>query len=286
MRGGTDKPMPDHFRQNLSFAIYERCGPAYRDKILADALKVDRSTVNRLRNSATPPAGERLECLSRYFDVAPATWNLPSEDFVAEYHRRTRAHATPTSSGSVCVSSSTISTHRYLWPRCFDTHKGQYIAYWKASDLDGYYVASLLEITNLTNEGITFELLNPYIREDIDHDDVRGWRYQGRLYPVSDYLYFFGEQTNSTYELFSMIMTSSPVAPPDILRGCLSGIHVRDGKKQIAVNIAVVLLYVKKHVDHWQNEIGGRLGKLPAGRVPERIRKIIDPLPGVVTLGA
>jgi hypothetical protein len=69
---------------------------------------------------------------------------------------------------------------------------------------------------------------------------------------------FFGEQTERSYELFSMIMTASPIAPPDLWRGCLSGIYVKDGKKQIAVNIAVVLAFARRPVTDWRREMGER----------------------------
>jgi len=184
----------------------------------------------------------------------------------------------------VSVSMRAIEAHRHLWRQCQKIHQGQYIAYWKASGQQGCYVASLLEIGGVAQGGIGFSLINPYIRTDVEHDEIRCWHYEGSLYPVADYLYFFGEQTEGSYELFSMILTASPIAPPDLLRGCLSGIYVKDGAKQIAVNIAVVLAYARRPVTDWRRDMGERLGKLPAGRVPERIRKLIDPYPGVIAL--
>ncbi len=50
------------------------------------------------------------------------------------------------------------------------------------------------------------------------------------------------------------------------------------------MNIAVVLAYARRPVTDRRREMGDRLGKLPAGRVLERIRKLIDPYPGVIAL--
>jgi transcriptional regulator with XRE-family HTH domain len=274
-----------HFRANLTYIIQERFGASYKDKVLADALGVDRSTVNRIRGSDTLPSRDRLEALSRYFQVTPEMWLLQRDEFVMEHQKLTRPQENARKSRAVGVSMHAIEAHRHLWRDSFNIHKGQYIAYWKASGQKDYYVASIIEITRLGPSGLEFELINPYIRDDIDQDEVRIWKYAGFTYPVADYLYFYGEQSEGTYELFSMIMTASPIAPPDILRGCLSGIHVKDGRRQIAVNISVVLMFVKKPLADWRREIGERLGKLPVGKVPERIRKLIDPYPGVIPLG-
>ncbi len=93
-----------------------------------------------------------------------------------------------------------IEVHRHLWRQCQTIHQGQYIAYWKSSGQEGCYVASLLDIGAIGQGGIGFSLNNPSIRADVDHDEIRCWHYEGSLYPVADYLYFF--------ELLSMIMTS------------------------------------------------------------------------------
>jgi hypothetical protein len=177
---------------------------------------------------------------------------------------------------------SATHAHRHLWASSLARHGGNYIAYWKVFEQEGQYVASLLTVGPLGAGGITFTLINPYVREDTPNDAVRTWRYGGVVYPVADYLYFFCEQTDNTFELFSMIMMASPMTPPDLLRGCLCGIHVIDGQKQIAVNVAVVLAFVKRPISGWRQEPGSRLGKLSAGRVPARIRKLIDPFPGVI----
>ncbi len=208
---------------------------------------------------------------------------LTREEFVAAFDRAGAAHARPAALGGVSVSMRAIEAHRHLWRQCQKIHQGQYVAYWKASGQEGWYVASLLDIGAVGPGGIGFSLINPYIRTDVDRDDIRCWHYEGSLYPVADYLYFFGEQEGN-YELFSMILTASPIAPPDLLRGCLSGIYVKDGAKQIAVNIAVVLAYARRPVTDWRRDMGERLGKLPAARVPERIRRLIDPYPGVIAM--
>jgi transcriptional regulator with XRE-family HTH domain len=277
--------MPSHFRENLSFAIHDRFGTAYKDKTLADALSVDRSTANRMRNSTTLPSRGKLEALSRVFEIGPEAWALPPNEFVAEYHRTKRPEEPTNGATHAYVSMAAINAYRHLWKTCFAVHKGQYIAYWKAAGTEQCYVASVLEIARLGVHGIEFELINPYIRDDDEQDELRTWRYQGVVYPVAEYLYFFGEQTEARFELLSMITTASPIVPPDVLRGCLSGIHVKDGHKQIAVNISVVFVLLKKPIVEWRREIGQRLGRLPAAKIPARIRKLIDPFPGVITLG-
>jgi transcriptional regulator with XRE-family HTH domain len=274
----------DQFRDNLAYAIHMRFGAGFKDKALADALKIDRSTVSRLRRSATLPSRERIEALSQHFGVPADIWSLTRDEFVAAFGRAAGSHVRAPVARGVLVSMQAIEANRHLWWRCFEIHHGQYIAYWKASGQEGYYVASPLDVSGLGQSGIGFSLINPYIRDDVDHDDVRCWQYEGAIYPVADYLYFFGEQTERSYELFTMIMTASPIAPPDLLRGCLSGIYVKDGNKQIAVNIAVVLAFARRPVTDWRREMGERLGKLPAARVPERIRRLIDPYPVVIAL--
>ena len=281
---GAGARVQDQFRDNLAYAIQTRFGAGFRDKALADALKIDRSTASRLRRSAALPSRQRIEALSQCFGVPPDIWALAREEFVTAFERAGAAHVGAPAARGVAVRMQAVEAHRHLWRRCLEIHQGQYVAYWKALGQAGYYVASLLEVSALGQEGIGFSLVNPYIRDDVEHDDVRCWQYDGALYPVADYLYFFGEQTDSRYELFTMIMTASPIAPPDLLRGCLSGIYVKDGRKQIAVNIAVVLAYARRPVEDWRREMGERLGKLPAARVPERIRRLIEPYPGVIAL--
>jgi transcriptional regulator with XRE-family HTH domain len=280
---GTNR-VQEQFRDNLAYAIHARFGAGFKDKALAEALKIDRSTVSRLRRSATLPSRERIEALSAHFGVSPSVWALTREEFVAAFDRAGAAHMRPPAAAGVSVSMRAIEAHRHLWRQCQKIHQGQYIAYWKASGQAGFYVASLLEIGAIGPGGIGFSLINPYIRTDVEHDEIRCWHYEGSLYPVADYLYVFGEQKEGSYELFSMILTASPIAPPDLLRGCLSGIYVRDGARQIAVNIAVVLAYARRPVTDWRRDMGERLGKLPAARVPERIRRLIDPYPGVIAM--
>ncbi len=272
--------MDEHFRQNLRHAMHMRFGPGHRDKHLAAALRVDRSTINRLRHSATPPTQERLDALSRLFNVPAQAWRQPPDLFAETLEAQTRKP--PLREAGRAVAMSSIYAHRHLWAASFAIHGGQYLAWWKAHGIQDCYVGSLVEIGSLEAAGIQFRMLNPYITDDVERDEIRCWRYEGVVYPVADYLYFYGEQTDSSYELFTMIMTASPLCPPDLLRGCLSGIYVKDGRKQIAVNVAVVFLYLPEPLGDWRDEIGRRLGKVPASRVPDRIRRILDPYPGVI----
>jgi hypothetical protein len=237
-----------------------------------------------MRNSSSLPSRDRLGALSRLFGVPLESWVLAPSEFAEALDQARPALTIATETESVSVSLPAIESHRHLWRRCFDIHRGQYIAFWKAFGQEATYVASLLEIKEIGASGISFSLINPYVRDDVDHDEVRCWRYEGKLYPVAEYLYFFCQEVDSNYELTSMIMTASPIAPPDLLRGCMSGIYVKDGRKQIAVNIAIVLMFTKKPLVDWRREIGERLGKLPAGKVPERIKRLLDPFPGVIPL--
>jgi len=225
-----------------------------------------------------------METLSIYFGVQSEAWMLSNDAFIEHYAIKRRAPEEKSVSAPANVSFRAIEAYKHLWKSAFDIHRGQYIGYWKAADLQGHYVANLVEISGISKNGLEFTLINPYIRDDVDQDNVRTWRYSGVVYPVADYLYFYGEQIDSAYELFSMIMTASPIAPPDLLRGCLSGIHVKDGRKDIAVNIVVVLMFLRKPIANWRSEIGERLGKLPAGKVPSRVRKLLEPYPGVISL--
>ena len=274
--------MDSNFRQNLSHAMHMQFGPGHKDKHLAAALKVDRSTVNRLRRSAILPTQQRLEALSRYFNVPSQAWQQQPETFADAFGRRRDTPAA--GAGARGVEMLSITAHRHLWAGSFDIHRGQYVAWWKAHGIDQCYVGSLVEISRLDSSGMRFSMLNPYIRDDVQTDELRCWRYGGVVYPVADYLYFYGEQEEGTYELFTMILTASPLCPPDLLRGCLSGIYVKDGRKQIAVNIAVVFMYLPVAMDDWKTEIGRRLGKVQAHRVPDRVRRILDAYPGVVPI--
>ncbi len=268
----------DHFRQNLALAMQSRFGPGHRDKHLAAALKVDRSTINRLRNGPATPSAERLDMLSRFFGVPSQLW---LEDPIVFGQSLLRRQDLP-SADMRCVAMSSIAANRQSWNASFAIHRGQYVAWWKAHGIDDCYVGSLVAIDGLGENGMRFTMLNPYIRDDADDHEIRCWRYEGVAYPVADYLYVFGEQTDGSYELFTMILTASPVMPPDLLRGCMCGIYVRDGLKQIAVNVAVVLMFTSAAVEDWRSEIGCRLGKVPAARLPDRVRRILDPYPGVI----
>ncbi len=276
--------METSFKINLGYAIQHRFGPGYRDKQLASALNVDRSTVNRLRKTVRSPNRERLEALAAVFEIAPDDWTRPVDEFRTLLDNRPAPGSPANGQADRAVTMAAITANRFLWKTCRDIHGGQYIAYWKAYGIDGHYVASLAEVGDLKPTGIAFSLVNPYIREDSDNDEFRSWTYNGVLYPVSDYLYVFCEQDGSRYELFTMIMTASPLAPPDLLRGCLSGIYVRDGRKQIAVSIMVVMMFLAQPIPDWRREAGKRLGKIPARNVPDRVRRLMDPYPGVIPL--
>lgn len=261
--------------------MHRRFGPGHKDKQLAAALNVDRSTINRIRNSQSAPAGDKLEKLSRYFNVSSATWDKAPDVFAKELDKQEELVASETRSCQ-SVLMRAIGANQHLWHDSFNVHRGQYIAYWCAHGIEQTYVGSLVEIISLDAAGMRFNMVNPYIREDVDNDNIRHWRYEGVVYPVADYLYFYGEQIGSTYELFTMIMTASPVAPPDLLRGCLCGIYVKDGQRQIAVNVAIVLVHVPKPISDWKMEVGHRLGKIPAYKLHERIKRILDSYPGVI----
>ena len=238
--------------------MHMQFGPGHKDKHLAAALKVDRSTVNRLRHGTHPPTQERLEALSRFLDVPSQAWHEPPQQFADAFGRRRQAHTANASLPGRSVEMVSITAHRHLWASSFDIHRGQYVAWWRALGIDDCYAGSLVEIPSLDHHGMRFSMLNPYIQDDADFGEVRCWRYEGLAFPVADYLYFYGEQEGGTYELLTMILTASPLSPPDLLRGCLSGIYVKDGRKQIAVNVAVVLMYLQTAMQDWQGEIGRR----------------------------
>ena len=262
--------------------MHMQFGAGHKDKHLAAALKVDRSTVNRLRHGAHPPTRERLEALSRFFNVPSQAWHQPPQHFADAFGKRGEARMAIPGLPGRSVEMMSITAHRHLWPSSFEIHRGQYVAWWRAFGIHDCYVGSLVEISSLDHCGMRFSMLNPYIRDDDDSDEVRCWRYEGVVYPVADYLYFYGEQAAGNYELFTMILTASPLSPPDLLRGCLSGIYVKDGRKQIAVNVAVVFMHLQTAMQDWTREIGRRLGKVPGHRVPDRVKRILDAYPGVI----
>jgi hypothetical protein len=71
-------------------------------------------------------------------------------------------------------------------------------------------------------------LVNPYLTNENYYE---AYEYSGIMYPVSDYLYFFGEQRTGNYEIIFMITDASPEPVPTLLQGCITAIGVRGGKK-------------------------------------------------------
>jgi hypothetical protein len=280
----------DNFVANLQSALARKYGANTPAKILADILGVHRTTANRLRSGQIDPK-PYLPKLESEFDIPHELWlqnpaiftaqstsalegDLPEIEMLAHPRR---------------VDLETIRSFRRTWKNCFSFHHGQYIAYWRGPS-DEEFMASLLEIYAHDTNGLQWRMINPYIMEDENNNInniARAWLYEGVVYPVANYLYFFGEQKQANrFEILNIITTSSPIKPPDLLFGCMSGIYVKDGRRRPAVNIAIVMAFQNSRIDNWRREIGTKLGRLQSVVVQRRIREFLSRYPGVIAIDA
>ena len=153
------------------------------------------------------------------------------------------------------------------WRRTYEIHKGQYIIYNRLSS--GKIAASLLEISEISDKGLHFTIINPFIGVD---GVIRDFRYAGLLFPVSDYLYAIAEQDFGDYEIISMIIEQSATSIPEFQQGWMLAIAVREGKKQIASN-NILLHYQSRPIRDWQDAVH----KKRLGHIDEQ-----DVIPSVV----
>lgn len=107
------------------------------------------------------------------------------------------------------------------------------------------------------------------------HRDSSGneapYEYVGYMYPVREFFYFFLEQKNADYEILCMIVRESRTPQVAVLKGLFAGVGVLDDASMIAAR-PVVLLRRKRQLD-WRTALGGEIGYIPRGRVPEIARR-------------
>ena len=134
--------------------------------------------------------------------------------------------------------SRNLLKYKNDWKRCFDLHKGSYIAYnyTQMSARRGRVsaapsgpprpiTASLLSFTALTAQGIEFEISNP--QYDEVKNQYRIFSYHGFAYPAQDrFIYLFADQDKTEYEVISAVVEFGTVPQPNFLTGYLVCIGV------------------------------------------------------------
>lgn len=165
-----------------------------------------------------------------------------------------------------------VNQYRSSWQEQFDRHKGQYILYshllYKdASITKKTIVISMLDINEICKEGIKFSLINPY---PTTAKKYNYYQYTGVMYPVSEYLYFFGEQQSNYYEIIFMITDSSPEPIPQFLDGCITAIAVRRGNKMIGQS-PIVLEHQVEPIRDWREVMDTKLGWFDEDDVPPNV---------------
>ncbi|VVS91425.1 DUF4062 domain-containing protein [Desulfoluna spongiiphila] len=169
------------------------------------------------------------------------------------------------------------------WEQAYNIHKGSYIAYnvlrndpnrKHKSNNNQRVAASFLQLNSLTNRGIGFEWVNPH---KIEHEDEwREFRYKGVALPCSDkFLYLFGDQLDSDYEVISVIIDYSTVNPPSLLTGQIMGISVNTdiGIKSTIASTGMVFQRVNDFPDDISDWYGTKLGQLNFENLPIRIQE-------------
>ena len=232
-------------------------------KIFANKLGLGRTVISRLKSGAREPTLAQLRAIAEFAGfLSPDDLMRPHDEFLEIL---TKGHGP---SGSPLHSLAVLQRNV---PRCAELlgdYKGQYILY-APSSRENTVVASLFEITGVSQHGMTVRLVNPYNGHD---GDYQAFEYAGFMVPASEYLYVFAEQIAEDYEVITLIFHAPPVRPVRVLEGVWSGIGVKRNRKFISASPAVAV-WAQRPIENWREELGERLGYLPIGKAGELVRQ-------------
>jgi hypothetical protein len=169
------------------------------------------------------------------------------------------------------INFAAVEKWRSRWAECSMKYGGSYFLYSRMVSETSRIAISLLRIGKRTDRGLEFDIHN------VDNRDVTGatpvvYRYRGLMLPVSDCLYFVGEERNLD-EMFCMITSSSQVSPPSNLQGYLLAVGVRPGMR-MATGTNVVAVFKGKALLE-PRHTSKQLGIVLDGKVPRRIRELL-----------
>jgi hypothetical protein len=249
------------FRKNLEELIVR--SDVRSVKVFAGKLGLGRTVISRLRSGAREPTPPQLRAIAEFAGFLSADDLLrPHNEFLEILTKGHGPNGSPL---------HTLAVLQRNVPRCAELladYKGQYILY-APSSRENTVVASLFEITGVSQHGMTVRLVNPYNGHD---GDYLAFEYAGFMVPASEYLYVFAEQVTENYEVTTLIFHAPPLRPVRVLEGIWSGIGVKRNRKFISASPAVAI-WAQKPIADWREELGGRLGYLPIGRAGELVRQ-------------
>lgn len=150
-------------------------------------------------------------------------------------------------------------------------YRGQYNLYYSGTDPD-ICIASLVTIGKKFNNGLEFEMINPYEFADGSYG---AFEYKGIMYISEFAIYVIAEQTKKDYELLNLIFYTSPLSEVKVLKGIISGIGVKHEQRFVAANSAVLLKRASP-IRSWKEKLGSELGYVRRESLPELIRRNLD----------
>jgi transcriptional regulator with XRE-family HTH domain len=253
------------FSQNL---LYLRNRKGLSQQEFALAVEIDRSALSRLETGERTPQAVHLEKLAVYSGLTD-----PEDLLIAHETFRRIINNQDVKTNLMLLSFRSIKKNLERCESIVKTYGGQYTVYYgrtePSADTTKQIVTSLLTIEQSTTEGIVFHFVNPYQEQN---GEWSAFEYSGLMYPVSEFLYFIGEQSKNEYEILSMIMQTSPTPKVTTLRGIITGIGVQKDRSFIAAR-PLVALRRQKPIADWRSVLNKELGYLPEGRIPELVRR-------------
>ena len=176
--------------------------------------------------------------------------------------------------------SLNVSRSRSQWRDAYELHKGSFLMYSflqaeknrsKTKTLTDKpdVCVSLLNIYDLSDSGIIFELFNPQQRTEAS----RYYSYRGVALPTEGrFLYFFGDQVEARYEVFCGVIEYVNVKPPLYTVGHAIAIGVNPERSEFRTGgTGFLLKYYSIRRESIKKHMGNTVGFFSKERIDQAI---------------
>lgn len=258
--------------KNVTYALDNHWQTAeLKQEARAELLKVAASTLSRWRSGSSAPDRKTVTKIARILKISEEMLYNTHTDFkrIASVQRLLMKEDYKSFTQFV----SLFSTEKYkdLAPECAARYHGSYICYSRVMSRSGNsdkVAVWLLNVTSLTERGIAFTITNIDTRtREVGRQNIE-YRYSGLMFPVSDCLYFVGDEESGN-EPIAMITSTAPKFPPIMLAGYILAVGVTPTGR-VPAGTKVALVFQSNEIKG-PDELGVQLGVYPEMDVPEYI---------------
>lgn len=225
------KPKDDLENLNRNFRYCLNHARFFRNKKLAEraaAFPVAVSTLTRWLAGTTGPGRRSVDRLAELLRISDSSILYSVHDEFKDHVIKIKDMIVDYKDVRPEIHLGSIEKWKDRWPECFQKHLGSYILYTRLLSSSTEKVAkSLLQISELTERGISFNLFNVDDRHDRSRPAI--YNYVGLLFPIFECLIFYGEERSGD-EPLCLISSSSQVNTPSLLIGALIAVGVDLGK--------------------------------------------------------